>query len=865
MDGWYDACLGWLDTPNRRLSFGIGDPMIEVPNAALVMRTSKAEELGLENARRSNLEDLVVGVVAGYATSASALRGVLNPLTQQPFQPSEIIHYSRPSQLLLSLHSGNVDVAFVFTDLVPFVPLLYTFLHDAIDDYASGGTTILAPKGHEFLDIWNAALPAVMANESYWNLCVEYGVEDRCLNGTRQGTSPSVESHEKVYKLAVGLEFEPYDFIDFDEANATDPLPVSGFAIDLAREVCMEAGVRCEIVFDSYDECMGRFFPVQPRLHGGARVIVPVEGSRSLSLTGFANGDQVPLPDSTEIDIEYAGNGIQSEWYDACVGWVATPLRQASVKFGQAMTSVPAGALLMLRTTIAQLGGEDAVRQSNLEGLRVGYMEGFALNGQSLSTVRNPTTAVQFRGFSAHPYPRLGLLVSALVDGEIDVVWVLEETLTRRRRGGSFLEYPRSELFTLLFGGLTDYAESGLSVFSARGNEFIDIWNSALPAVVASPVYEQLCEQYSVNECLSLPGTPTASNSTGEKVYRLAVGLNFPPFDFVGVPTADSPVPIAGFGYELAMMVCEEAGVQCEPVLDPYDASWGRYIVTDTGLKVARTAIRSGEWEVSQLQQRGFLPPENAIAIEYAGEGLLDGWYDGALNWVPTKLRQLSLGFGDPIANIRGAGLLMTNGRISRSGGLEAVRQASNLTGWTIGFVPGYAMNPLALSQSLNPVTGEAFFGYTIARLPPNPAFATVQLLAGDVDAVFFFDDLFDVFADSPVLQPPLGAAAMTFVHTGMTEYATNGPTVMTAKGSPFLEIWNAGLTRIIPSPAYEALCNKYRVESCIDVELAPVTEPPEDSTPGPEPSQAPGPASTSGSGVIKPLIACLGALLAVL
>eukprot|EP00958_Prasinococcus_capsulatus_P000937 scaffold84_cov388-Prasinococcus_capsulatus_cf.AAC.13 len=165
-----------------------------------------------------------------------------------------------------------------------------------------------------------------------------------------------------------------------------------------------------------------------------------------------------------------------------------------------------------------------------------------------------------------------------------------------------------------------DYAPSGIAVMAPKGSTFLNVWNSALPIVLGSTEYQELCVKYGISTCLG-------SNSNGtslleaevpavpqeERIYRLAIGLDFPVLDFVGPMGLDTPgYPIKGFSNEVALMVCEEAGVRCQFVVDDYNGCFGREHVEHLGF-----ALDGFDW--------AYYASEEVIADDQGGAPLAIG------------------------------------------------------------------------------------------------------------------------------------------------------------------------------------------------------------------------------------------------
>ena len=237
----------------------------------------------------------------------------------------------------------------------PFDPTYanYQWVHTGIFDYIAGGMTVMAKYGSEFISLWNAALPAVLSSQAYKSLCDSYRIEG-CYDV--EGLTASEPVFEKVYTIAVGLNFPPYDFIGPPDDTASNKvLPITGFSNELALVVCEAAGVKCQLVFDDYDNCWGAY-DVQPTgvTIQGWEVNAPESSTVGYTYPVNYDGDAV-FPEGAEggfVDLQYPGDGIMQGRYDACVGWTHTWLRQNSVEFGDAVVTTQPGGILAAASTI---------------------------------------------------------------------------------------------------------------------------------------------------------------------------------------------------------------------------------------------------------------------------------------------------------------------------------------------------------------------------------------------------------------------------------------------------------------------------------------------------------------------------------
>lgn len=200
---------------------------------------------------------------------------------------------------------------------------------------------------------------------------------------------------------------------------------------------------------------------------------------------------------------------------------------------------------------------------------------------------------------------------------------------------------------------------------------------------------------------------------------------------------------------QVALLVCQAAGVECELVFDDYDNCWGAYNVQPTGVTIQGWEVNAPEsstvgytYPVNYDGDAVF--PEGAeggfVDLQYPGDGIMQGRYDACVGWTHTWLRQNSVEFGDAVVTTQPGGILASATTIENAGGLAALQQ-SDLRGYKIGYIAGWATNPGAIAYIGNAVTGEQFKGYTVMGFD-TPELTVQALIDGIVDLVWFYDSL---------------------------------------------------------------------------------------------------------------------------
>jgi len=286
------------------------------------------------------------------------------------------------------------------------------------------------------------------------------------------------------------------------------------------------------------------------------------------------------------------------------------------------------------------------------------------------------------------------------------------------------------------------------------------------------------------------PPVPGMMPGISKPKITLATDVDYPPYASVN----QSNLEIAGFGPEFAA---------------------GMMTVCDIDVTVRQTTW-SECWTGGDLNMYGQGP--------HAGSGLENAYYHGCMLYTHTTgVRNRWLEFSHGItANNKPAGILT---RLDSSG-VPVISPKSDLTGFTIVDVSGWAPTADGIKFVNNSCTGKPYTGFNLVTPPSDgndPAMA--MLMNGEADGMW-------VYADQAAnFQPVAGVAPSwnttlwegfgtkyAYISTGLFDHAFNGTTLAIGKkGSGLAAVVNPCIDKFAATKAYYDLCVKYdMVGSCL-------------------------------------------------
>ena len=242
----FDACLGYADTSRRRLGVDFTDAIVRPRPAGILTRLDRSTGAPIVSPG-SNLSDVVVAVVGGWATTGRSVGDAVNSCTGERFNASPIDGYivltaddpyGGPDAAMEALLSGAADAVFVYQSVVDDrkgcrqtgcnaslyegLGAEYAWIHTDMYDYQLNGTTLaMTKKGNPLRDAIDPCLRRAMRSETYRNLCEEYrrrGFDDvGCLVANEDAEETKKDKDED----------EDEDEDDAEEAEAPGPSQVT--------------------------------------------------------------------------------------------------------------------------------------------------------------------------------------------------------------------------------------------------------------------------------------------------------------------------------------------------------------------------------------------------------------------------------------------------------------------------------------------------------------------------------------------------------------------------------------------------------------------------------------------------------------
>jgi hypothetical protein len=241
--------------------------------------------------------------------------------------------------------------------------------------------------------------------------------------------------------LQVERGWPPYSYLDTEGR-------VIGFHKELGEAVCSAGGLVCEIVYGSPTDCFDEH--------------------------------------------QHLGDGMQNKWYDGCIGWAHTHLRQTSSHFSAAWTMVHPGAFY-------ERTGEDHITCTGDtceidSGAKIGIIEGWATSKACLEL---HGLLIDHEVVLYHAED----LLDGLRNDEIDVAFYLDMEEGHPEYLGPSDGVEDAAIMTGDTRKVVNCLYKGYGVAVRRDSAFLPVWNSAFN-LVKHTAYAQLCAR---NEYLDVP------------------------------------------------------------------------------------------------------------------------------------------------------------------------------------------------------------------------------------------------------------------------------------------------------------------------------------------------------------------------
>ncbi|XP_013389311.1 uncharacterized protein LOC106158025 isoform X1 [Lingula anatina] len=241
--------------------------------------------------------------------------------------------------------------------------------------------------------------------------------------------------------------------------------------------------------------------------------------------------------------------------------------------------------------------------------------------------------------------------------------------------------------------------------------------------------------------------------SNRRRIYTVAAGYDIGPYEY----NDDSGFQV-GFGHDLIDAVCQEAGIDCRIVTEPYTNC--------------------------MFSEKG--QPERG------GIGLMEGWYDACTGWLASRQRKQVFAFSKPF-------LKPFEVYFYALPGLNPF----NITGKKIGLISGFFTNEACLA-GLDQVAGR--------DVPHSNVFQAETL---DMLLAMILNGTVDVgLSTGPAMATKInGTNIQRFPSDPMFCKNAGQPGMMTRKDNDFNSKWNEGFEKLVSSGRFKRLCDEARIK----------------------------------------------------
>lgn len=305
------------------------------------------------------------------------------------------------------------------------------------------------------------------------------------------------------------------------------------------------------------------------------------------------------------------------------------------------------------------------------------------------------------------------------------------------------------------------------------------------------------CCAESANEpVVGAPGTPKEPPIPGlmpgitKPRISLAVDVDYPPYAMMTVPP-NGDYEIGGFGADVAKGLEE---------------------VCDIEISVRQT-LWSECWDGSNELNTYGQGPRAGIALEA-------GYFHGCMTYTHTTgVRNRWLEFSDGILQANKPAGILT--RLNPDG-TPVISPNSDLSGFTIVDVAGWAPTADGLALVTNPCTGQRYSGYSMVTPPTSGNDAAMEMLMnGEADGMWLYGDQAKQFQPKEGIVPAWNVSLWEgfgtkygYVASGLYDHAYNGTTLsISKKGSGLASILNPCISKFLATKSYYDLCAKYGIE----------------------------------------------------
>ena len=306
-EGKFDACPGWPISPDKQKYCSFTTPFLATKSFFTV------KEGNPRNFDPKNLSGKTITYLRGFSNNPECLERLGMNLEGVQFLAGDGI-----DEVVDNVLSEKADALFSprSTGIAGLEPLPETY-------ECSDGVAVMVMPDSTLPEWWDPAFEKVMDSGEYGELCEQ--------SESRHGASVRCLPYEKTWTFSSDGNRRPQFYID-EFGN------VAGFNADLIYAVCRQAGKKCAIEVNSFQECINQ----------------------------DEDGDFRP------------GDGLVEGKFDACPGYVVSPDRQKYCNFSDPFLATST------YFTVKQ-GNPLNFDPTDLNGRTITYIKGFATNADCLA------------------------------------------------------------------------------------------------------------------------------------------------------------------------------------------------------------------------------------------------------------------------------------------------------------------------------------------------------------------------------------------------------------------------------------------------------------------------------------------------
>ncbi|XP_013398799.1 uncharacterized protein LOC106165231 [Lingula anatina] len=166
MEGWYDACTGWLTTRERKQIFAFSKPFL---------KPIEVYFFAFPGFNPFNITGKKIGLISGFFSNEACLAG-LDQVTGRDVPHSNVFHAQTVDELLAMIQNGTVDVGF---STGPSMATkingtnIQRFPSDPMFCKNAGQPGMMTRKDNDFNSKWNEGFEKLVSSGRFKHLCDE--------------------------------------------------------------------------------------------------------------------------------------------------------------------------------------------------------------------------------------------------------------------------------------------------------------------------------------------------------------------------------------------------------------------------------------------------------------------------------------------------------------------------------------------------------------------------------------------------------------------------------------------------------------------------------------------------------------------